>query len=483
MLKTFDSFEAAHGTAPSGESQAILADLLSQAYEFDTKNLGILLRSSPTIDPTLKAFLPEAISKLGQYYGIAVDLIAAARGSLSHLFRRLSVEVVEIPAVCAGGSPNGAQRFDEVLKRFTDSVLKPKLQGYDIIAAARERFLSRLESRSTPWKVHAEMQLLLFYERRPDILGPRIICSSKSACFLCDLFIKCHGQFQTPKTHGRIYDRWTLPEWAFDPTQAGSDLSAVVQRFNDAVETRIMQVVQNAQKSFPHPNESTLRLQEPWSSSSTLPSHAVNELRLEATAQIPSEISSDLNSSSNVTRGKPKLKSPTFSNSFTLEIQRTPDVQATDLSTAQKLESETSLISTYSYALSCGHTVKHKLSSPSDEIVVHTSTIDLQVSWDWNSSEEGEGTETAGQTNANAATLASWIQVQWLLASDLSRTPNEHQKWEQLIDLETLRADQDTFIEGHATAHGLWRKPLALRYREDVLLLRWSSLEKESHGI
>jgi hypothetical protein len=39
--------------------------------------------------------------------------------------------------------------------------------------------------------VHAEIQLLFYHEKHPPKIPPRIICSSKKACFLCNLFIKC----------------------------------------------------------------------------------------------------------------------------------------------------------------------------------------------------------------------------------------------------------------------------------------------------
>jgi hypothetical protein len=57
------------------------------------------------------------------------------------------------------------------------------------------------------WKVHAEIQLLFFYEAHPSRRRPRFICSSKSACYLCNLFFSLHGGFYVPRTHGRLYAR------------------------------------------------------------------------------------------------------------------------------------------------------------------------------------------------------------------------------------------------------------------------------------
>ena len=70
--------------------------------------------------------------------------------------------------------------------------------------------------------VHAEIQLLVFYGLNPDLSTsiPRILGVSKSACYLCDLFIQKHNQFFITKTHGRLHDQWTVPDLAeFSPNQ------------------------------------------------------------------------------------------------------------------------------------------------------------------------------------------------------------------------------------------------------------------------
>ncbi|KZL65166.1 ott 1508-like deaminase [Colletotrichum incanum] len=59
--------------------------------------------------------------------------------------------------------------------------------------------------------VHAEVQLILHYERVSCVPTPRFIGCSKSACFLCDLLIKRHGRFQISFAHQRIYPKWTMP--------------------------------------------------------------------------------------------------------------------------------------------------------------------------------------------------------------------------------------------------------------------------------
>ena len=110
----------------------------------------------------------------------------------------------------AAALADGVRSFDEVLERFAGRVHRPD-DRQDAIVAPRERFRSRFENCCILWKIHAEIQLLS-YERSPNVIPTRIMFSSKSACYLYDLFVKCYGQFQLPKTPDRIYEKWTLPE-------------------------------------------------------------------------------------------------------------------------------------------------------------------------------------------------------------------------------------------------------------------------------
>ncbi|KAL9124838.1 MAG: hypothetical protein Q9217_005880 [Psora testacea] len=62
--------------------------------------------------------------------------------------------------------------------------------------------------------VHAEIQLLTFYTLNSDthLKTPRALGVSRSACYLCYLFIRRHGHFSVSRTHGRLYDQWTVPD-------------------------------------------------------------------------------------------------------------------------------------------------------------------------------------------------------------------------------------------------------------------------------
>lgn len=107
-------------------------------------------------------------------------------------------------------------------------------------------------------KVHAEIQLLLDYECRPQtIYPPRVLKASKDACFLCDLFVKHYGTFFVPDTHGRVYDRWALPDLQKlnIPRKRKAELKEIVRKFTDAVEMRAFIAAARPQRRGKPPKE------------------------------------------------------------------------------------------------------------------------------------------------------------------------------------------------------------------------------------
>jgi hypothetical protein len=137
---------------------------------------------------------------------------------------------------------------------------------------SEDKFREAIAETSQHGKVHAEIQLVFFYELHPRIPRPRIISSSKSACYLCNLFIQLHGQFSTPRTHGRLYEKWILPDWLEGiPAKSRQRFGTVVSRMNAILEDKIRVVYSGTQKLFLHPNESVLIAPAHWPSTSDLP--------------------------------------------------------------------------------------------------------------------------------------------------------------------------------------------------------------------
>ena len=223
-----------------------------------------------TLNPTLKTYLPEALRKLGRYYEVAQNLTDAARSTRYLLFQQITVLAVECNSIGVESLISGLAGFDEAVSRIANSSVNGLQFSRQDRNLAGMKYQNRMFRCGTKWKVHAEVQLLLFYELNPTIRPPRVICSSKSACYLCNLFFQIHGQFQIPRTHGRIYDKWILPFWPPEQLHMIDKLAPVVLRFNEALRSKIVEILRGKKARLSHPNESTIAICEPWSSNSTI---------------------------------------------------------------------------------------------------------------------------------------------------------------------------------------------------------------------
>ena len=60
--------------------------------------------------------------------------------------------------------------------------------------------------------VHAEVCLITHHELQRTTPKPRVIGSSRSACYLCESFVRAHGQYFITSTHHTFFTRWTVPD-------------------------------------------------------------------------------------------------------------------------------------------------------------------------------------------------------------------------------------------------------------------------------
>jgi hypothetical protein len=242
-------------------AQRLIGEIVEEAYEFSVAtDLQAALEQS-TLNPSLKKYLQEAISKLGKYFSAVSDLVCAARDRKCRIFHKIHVEAFQIyvPAF-----------IKEVPQELLPSSIPveimnlPTGRAEEVKHGLQQRMVEVSESRT----VHAEIQLLFFYELYPKSPRPRIICSSKSACYLCNLFFNVHGGFHVPRTHGRLYDTWVLPDWLDVPENRHQDLIAITKQFKATLDDRIKEVLISKPRKYNHPNESALLpAAAPWQSS------------------------------------------------------------------------------------------------------------------------------------------------------------------------------------------------------------------------
>ncbi|KAL8724139.1 MAG: hypothetical protein Q9166_008112 [cf. Caloplaca sp. 2 TL-2023] len=454
----FSDFEAARESGSTNNASLdVLLDLLTRIREFDVCSLQTALESSSFIEPSLKTYLPLAIRKLGRYHCITCDLVDAARSFQYTLFRRISVQALEKPHLDMTFIADHSAGFNRTLQRVTRSSHQFHLTDYDpgSVSAAQTKFQSRMADRATPWKVHAEIQLLFFYEQTRHMFRPRLIGSSKSACYLCDLFIRHHGQFQVPRTHGRLYDRWILPERPINDLSTNGDLQSVVSRLNAALEAKIIHVLNHKRLPFPHPAESVLVFREPWSSNPTLSKACSLDSIHETTNPVsigpsgdPVDPRSDVSSCS--------LSNPTMSTGRDLpKIQLYPDEMQVEMPPSRP-------ITTFRH-LSRGDSTCCKLTHQHDVLIVQTDAGRIYASWDIHSVASVDT-----KLDPFIPGRACWVQVKWLASDD--QTAQSDESFE-CINMHSLALDHDHVVEDGAA---LSSKELALQIKGHTLLVKYS---------
>ena len=166
------------------EKQAALKQALRKSYDLLTSNGTCTLETTITSCGLSPGSICQdkhvrQVYKLGRYWGLCVDMANAAR-KFRFLFQTMSLEYI--------------QQYEPTTSSISKSTNKTFVECY----------------------VHAEIQILLYHDSHPSIgyLKPRVLGVSKSACYLCNIFILEHRDFFITKTHGRLYDQWALPDLA-----------------------------------------------------------------------------------------------------------------------------------------------------------------------------------------------------------------------------------------------------------------------------
>ncbi|KAI9717671.1 MAG: hypothetical protein M1812_004616 [Candelaria pacifica] len=252
-----------------------LMKIVEQAHQLvSVTRLSNALEMYDTINAELKTSLPEKTGKIGRYYSASYELVCAARTRKWQIFKRIKIEVCRIGD--ASGAPTpipGPPPLTETLQKVTRGTHQRQVNLGESIAVHLGQPLPSIERTFqdfwyTGTRVHAEIQLLLYYELHPDLPRPRVICSSKSACYLCDLFIRFHGLYYIPRTHGRLYEKWTLPDLANGLTEScRAALNTVLDQLNAVLEQKIRSTLSEKKRVCYHPNESVLVPPGHWSNS------------------------------------------------------------------------------------------------------------------------------------------------------------------------------------------------------------------------
>ena len=266
----FMDFEDLHEhSAASSVVQDVAMELITQMHDLASQTkLRLALNSSKTLNPELKTFLLEAVGKLGRYYSISYELVCVARSEEYSIFNSIAIETS--PTL----RPSQPLNVDKNVHPLTtlQNILRPRsvVQSRSLkpslerclgksIQVILDEFRLAIADYHESVKVHAEIQLLFFYELNSERIRPRTICSSKDACYLCNLFFRLHGQYYVPRTHGRLYHRWTLPDWhILLPEMRRRDFDVLLGNFSDIMKVNVKVALDRGPVRASHPNENTL---------------------------------------------------------------------------------------------------------------------------------------------------------------------------------------------------------------------------------
>ena len=248
----------------TSKGNGILSDLLRT---FDDLPPSAALREVLARLPPSECFQGQeavvtTMAKLRKYRSACNYLVRAA--SRFGIFRHSKVSAVTIrpPKLPTSDPGQSHERFLGCLKRMGlnwDSSSDARF-GVSLPVASAQ---FQTEMASLKPKVHAEIQHLFHYEINSTLQRPRVICSSKSACFLCDRFLRLHGEFFIERSHGVLYSKWTLPNVnQVIPPSGRRRLHELVDAFAQSIQREVGQVVRKASSKRTHPNESLISVTE-----------------------------------------------------------------------------------------------------------------------------------------------------------------------------------------------------------------------------
>lgn len=279
FFNTYQALKQHRKNLPELQIYQHLEKLIKIAQNVDQfPSLGALLEHSKTLCPEKRITVRDWVAKLGHYFNACYALVLAARRK-RNLFQKVQVESFEIPIPKTVHSPSAPGSAAPLLEGLRDvPEIAGALQRFrDSQAKIGSVLLRRLDGTRASIKVHAEIKLLFYYETHRVKLKPRIICANKSACFLCGLFLRVHGQFQVPMTFGKLNERWILPDWLSIQPEELSVLRLVVAQFDRALDEQIQRLAKGA-KRLPDPMESAIGLPARWSPASSVQIATANGL-------------------------------------------------------------------------------------------------------------------------------------------------------------------------------------------------------------
>lgn len=298
-----------------------LAKLVTGVYHLlKVENLVLLLDAVPVhlMNPQSRKSLLNIIRKVARYREAARFL---HRVSKKHpALRHMTTVIIDPPQASFGNTPTNTviSTLQATLSQIGGTSYNLeylcKLLSIDPEKASNQ-FIEQTQKTLHRAKIHAEIQLIFHIEQSSAKYPPRVISSSKDACFLCNTFIAMHGKLHMPRCHGKLYPGWRLPSTPLFTVLQGHFNVQLQAHVRNSLATLLSR---RQRTSYPDPNESTLL---------TLPSLASTLHRVES--QLGSCGSPVANSSSALPKASKRAdwtKKPNSTASSIVHLEQTEEV-------------------------------------------------------------------------------------------------------------------------------------------------------------
>ncbi|KAJ5865142.1 uncharacterized protein N7529_007058, partial [Penicillium soppii] len=174
------------------------------------------LISNHDMDPCSRSSLLNIIRKVSRYWGAAGQLYRTAKEF--PLVRNMKIQLASLPQKAFESQTNSSELSELSSCLSRHGFAKGQKHSLSQLCrnlridekAAQARYEGAQKALSAP-KIHAEIQIIAFCELQALNLFPRVVSSSKDACFLCNTFIQLYERMHTPRAHNRLYPGWRLP--------------------------------------------------------------------------------------------------------------------------------------------------------------------------------------------------------------------------------------------------------------------------------
>lgn len=198
------TFQSLHETSqlPS------LVKWASQARWVYPKHLEVLL----ALDPNSTPHWMETFYKIARYWGATKSMVKLAVKQPA-VFANIQIQDVRSPAQRPFSLSQKGTSLREALQRLVkqdcDITMEKLAQRWET-DDVEGKFFTTCRLKLT---LHAEMQLLDFYDHNPDLTPQlRLMGTSKKACYLCHEFLLLHPLcIRVSACHQKIYPTWMPP--------------------------------------------------------------------------------------------------------------------------------------------------------------------------------------------------------------------------------------------------------------------------------